>query len=211
MSLPIPYHLRGIAEEIRCTADTLTLQLRCGCGCERFCIYQNAPTPAEKAALQEYNAALSEIYSGGGSHFTTQDADGSLHYFKKRLMQPAEEYTLPERPEFAGLDRIEAACAECGAETVLFDNRFHGYDGAVCGTDIPFEYEPQMKQKFARSFPQRRIRIELECTVSPAEFAEITDGAAGTEALFSECFTDINILAEDKNGKYRTFYSSETA
>ena len=111
MSLPIPYHLRGIAEEIRCTADTLTLQLRCGCGCERFCIYQNAPTPAEKAALQEYNAAMSEIYSGGGSHFTTQDADGSLHYFKKRLMQPAEEYTLPEEPPFACLDRIAVQCA----------------------------------------------------------------------------------------------------
>ena len=102
-------------------------------------------------------------------------------------------------------------CAACGEETVLFDNRFHGYDGAVCGTDIPFDYEPLMKQKFARSLPERRIRMELECTVSPAEFAEITDGAAGTDALFSECFTDIHISSEDKNGKYRTFFSSETA
>jgi hypothetical protein len=44
------------------------------------------------------------------------------------------------------------------------------------------------------------VRIQLSCTVTPAEFIEITDGMPFTEALFSECFTQIDIAACDRDG-----------
>lgn len=211
MSLPIPYHLRGIAEEIKCTKETLLLQLRCQCGCERFCMFENTLTAEEQAQLAPYNAAMDAIYTGGGSHYCTQDADGTVHYWKKRLLHKPVEYTPPKPPPFAGLNLVKIRCAECAAETVLFDSRYHGYDGAVCGSEVPADYQPQMKQKFTKNLPARRIRVQLECTVTAAELAEITDGAPFAESLFSECFTEIVASAEDANGKYREFFSAETA
>lgn len=211
MSLPIPYHLRGIAEEIKCTKETLTLQLRCQCGCERFCIFENTLTAEEKAQLRSYDEAMDAICSGYRTFYSTLDADGTVHHWKKRPLHRPEEYIPIKPPPFAELTLLTVRCAECAAETVLFDNRYHGYDGAVCGTDIPADYTPQMKQKFTRDLPARRIRVQFECTVAEEELAEIIDGAASTEALFSECFTCITASAEAANGKYRIFFEAETA
>jgi hypothetical protein len=188
MSLPIPYHLRGIAEETACTKDTLTLQLRCPCGCTLFRIFQNTLTDAEQAQLQPYQDALAAITSGGYPDFA-----GMADYMKRGYLR---DFHLPEKPAFADLKRITVQCTACDAASVIFDSRYHGYDGAVCGTEIPPDYEPQMVQvHFACT-----VRIQLSCTVAPAEFIEITDGMPFTEALFSECFTQIDIAACDRDG-----------
>ena len=186
MSLPVPYHLRGIAEETACTKDTLTLQLRCPCGCKLFRIFQNTLTAEEQAQCKPYADAVAAMTSGTGwARLADYMQTGNLRDFR-----------LPEKPAFADLKRVSVQCTACGAETVIFDNRYHGYDGAVCGTEIPADYEPQTEQVHAAC----TVRIQLGCTVSESEFLEITDGAPFTEALFSECFTQIDISARDRDG-----------
>ncbi len=208
MSLPIPYHLRETAEIIKSTKDTLTLLLRCKCGCEKFTLWENTCTAEERAELAAYNEALRPLGSGQISIYT--DAEGRVHWAQKRH-QGAVDIVLPPEPAFASLKRFCVRCAECGTETVLFDSRFHGYDGAVCGTDVPADYEPLMKQKYAKREPARRIRLELECTVPPEEFAEIMGYGAATDNLYSECFTHIQIAAGTADGKFRTVLAMETA
>ena len=210
MSLPIPYHLRETAEIIKSTKDTLTLLLRCKCGCEKFTLWENTCTAEERAVLAEYEAQMRPLMRGGRLRIYS-DAAGNVHWQKKRFLHPAEEITLPPEPVFASLKRFCVRCAECGTETVLFDSRFHGYDGAVCGTDVPADYEPLMKQKYAKREPARRIRVELECTVPPEEFAEIMGYGAATDNLYSECFTHIQIAAGMADGKFRTVLAMETA
>ena len=125
MSLPIPYHLRSIAEETACTKDTLTLQLRCPCGCTLFRSFQNTLTDAEQAQLQPYADALAAITSGGFPDFA-----GMADYMKTGYLR---DFHLPEKPAFADLKRITVQCTACDAASVIFDSRYHGYDGAVCG------------------------------------------------------------------------------
>ena len=155
--------------------------------------------------MQPFDAAVRQRRRGGYTAFT--DADGSVHGRRKRLLHPMEALTLPECPPFAGLRRLTAQCADCGAETVLFDNRLHGYDGAVCGTDIPLDFEPQMTQKFPAPV---QLHITLSFTVTDAELAEICDGAAGTERFFSECFTCFTASARKADGKYCAFFEAES-
>lgn len=192
MSLPIPYHLRGIAEETACTKDTLTLQLRCPCGCTLFRIFQNTLTDEEQAQLQPYTDALAAIASGGYPDFA-----GMADHMKTGYLR---DFHLPERPAFADLKRFTVQCTACDAAAVIFDSRYHGYDGAVCGTEIPPDYEPKMEQIRSAS----AVRIQLGCTVTPAEFIEITDGMPFTEALFSECFTQIDISAAGSDGRFES-------
>lgn len=211
MSLPVPYHLDGIAELLAAKRDTVTLGLRCACGCERFFVYENTLSPAEQAELAEYERICGAKFRHKWGVTLRTEEDGRQHTYARGLLGFPHEIMLPERPFFADFARISVCCEKCGKETVLFDNRFHGYNGAVCGSDAPPDYTPLMKQKFARQNPARRIRIVLTCTVPEEEFAEIMGAESASQNLYSECFTEIAILSETAPGKYRAFFSEETA
>ena len=211
MTPAVPCHLREIAEITECRRDEITLSLRCSCGCERFLIFENTMTPAEKAEAAEYARISREMLRGVKRLSSRAGADGSVHVFAHRFLHPPQEIALPPEPFAMQLSRILVRCAACGRETVLFDNRFHGYDGAVCGKEIPQDYAPVMQQKFQRSFPARRLRVRLQCSVPEAELCELAGAEDAIGNLCSECFTEIVISSETADGKFRTFFSEETA
>ena len=205
----IPHHLRAVADVIACRGSAMTLQLVCPCGCERFTVWENTDTP-EQAALRAKFEAASGFPRDTMTVWAKTAKDGSQRWYRRRL-----GHILPERfepafcPPELTLQRVAVQCAKCGAETVVFDNRMHGYDGAVCGTELSPDFVPLMKQKFAKSSPARRIRVRVTCDADEAEFADL-DGA-GAEAMLSECFTSVEILSETAPGKYRSFFAAETA
>jgi len=211
MSLPVPYHLEPLAEILAAKRDALTLQLRCACGCGRFFVYENTLTPAEKAELAEYERICGAKFRRKWGVTLRTEPDGRQHIYARGMLGFPVEIDLPERPFFADFHCVSVRCEQCGKETVIFDSRYHGYDGAICGTDTPPDYQPVMRQKFAGKSPARRIRIGLSCTVPPEDFAEITGTEAANSNLFSECFTEIVISAESESGRYRAFFSAETA
>lgn len=205
----IPHHLRAVADVIACRGSKMTMQLVCPCGCDRFTVFENTDTPQQAALRAEFEAA-----SGFGRGVMTVWAkpakDGSQRWYRRRF-----GHILPERfepvfcPPELTLQRIAVRCAACGAETAVFDNRMHGYDGAVCGTELSPAYVPLMKQKFAKNAPARRIRVTVVCDADEADFADL-DGTCSA-AMLSECFTSVTVSSETAPGKYRSFFAVETA
>lgn len=207
----IPYHLRQIADVTECRGNELTLQLVCPCGCDRFTVYQNTDNPEQKQLRADYEAAAGKQERGVMTVWSKPGRDGAQQWYMRRF-----GHILPERyepvpcPPLLELQCIAVHCAECGAETVVFDNRFHGYDGAVCGTEIPADFAPLMKQRFTRDTPARHIQVWLRCDVSEEDFADIA-GSGADEALLSECFTSMCLYSRKDSEAYRCFFESENA
>ena len=201
----IPHHLRAVADVIACRGSEMTMQLVCPCGCASFTVWENADTPEQAALRAEFEAA-----SGVRTVRAKPEKNGREQRYRRQFGQILpERFALGFCPPELTLQRLAVRCAGCGAETVVFDNRMHGYDGAVCGTELSPEFVSLMKQKFAKSSPARRIRVTVVCGADAADFADL-DGA-GCEAMLSECFTSVSVSSETAPGKYRSFFAAETA
>ncbi len=210
--LPIPYHLRFLAEEIICKETTLTMQLHCPCGCTYFKLYENAPTAAEREELNAYQAECNRLLGMHGIYGQCNKS-GSIRTYQRGFLGIEKDIQLPPAPPYAAIHAIKASCAECGKETVLFDSRLHGYDSAVCGTNCAIEYAVAYRQKFLRNQPERRVRITTTCDIPHQELTAMLGECASESsamALWSECFTSI-IISTEFRGKYQKMLGFETA
>lgn len=190
--IPVPYHLQEIAELTAVGEDSLTMQLVCPCGCGRFLLFENTYTEQERAQMRLFRQTADEI-------------------LRSRYLYPApEESVLPDALPIAGLHRFSVRCADCGNAALLYDNRLHGYDGAVIGREIPPAYQPPMKQRFAGRLPARQIRVCISGGIPADALADFTGAEAANLRLLSECFTEIRIQTRGENGRYRTVFSEET-
>ena len=60
----LPTHLRPLAADPARDVDSLTMTLRCPCGCTRFRLEEAAHSVAEQAAIDEWHAAAKEARKG---------------------------------------------------------------------------------------------------------------------------------------------------
>lgn len=161
--MKIPSHLQQIAVE-----DRDRLRLQCHCGCESFLLYRNAYSPDEQAVLDAYHRECSRLL-GHGAIYGTSDADGTVHTYRRRFGFFRQEIILPQSPCFADIAVIEAVCANCGAEHLLFDNRMHGCDASAEDKTTSYEvtlYRPLLQKPHI-------VWIQLEWDDDPEDFGWI--------------------------------------
>lgn len=210
--VPIPKYLNDIAVHESSKGEWTTFSLKCPCGCTSFFYSENRYTKEEEMLMKPYYDVLDYLWGSKSAYGTTgswYDEQGRNHVW--RLLSPegrngpTEDVIIPEKPFFSGITRITVKCADCGAEHVLFDSRYHGYDG-VTGDHTAEElaYIPTMKQR--RGGPIA-IQVKIENDETVESFQECT---AADAADYSDAFSWI-IVYKVANGKRTKIFETETA
>lgn len=206
----IPEYLRPIAREIRARGDRSTCALICSCGNERFHVYHNKFTDAEKTLYDQYWEEFQKVYRGSYASMCTRDADGTLHHWKLVVPGIKIEVIPPEIPVFATVVSWRVRCSACGEEYLIFDSRTHGYDGVFCTDGKGRDYVPHYVQRNFRDKAPRRIEITTENDPTLEQFREAT-GIECDHGPYSNAFGWISVSAVDENGKKTKLFDHETA
>lgn len=206
----IPEYLRHIARETKVKGNRSTCELACPCGNQRFQVYHNQFTAAEQKVYDQYWAEYEKVYRGSYATMGTRDKDGKLHHWKLVIPAIKIEVFPPETPPFATVESWRARCSGCGAEYLIFDNRFHGYDGIFCSQGKSRDYTPQYVQRTFRDKAPRRIEITTENDATLEQFRENTGVDCG-HGDYANSFGWIAIHAVDEKGKRTKLMDYETA
>ena len=112
-----------------------------------------------------------------------------------------KEIFLPPAPTGSQIAVFKCKCLQCGAEHILFDSRYHGYEGV-------FLDKPQEITDYTPSFRQVHPKCRLQVRVSndPAE-----DCTEFSMEDFSNGFDWISIYAISETGTKTTVFDCETA
>ena len=103
---------------------------------------------------------------------------------------------------------VKIKCQHCGAEHLVFDSRYHGYDGITGNhTEEKVLYQPHFRSKGTEAVG---IEIKIENDPSIESFQENT-GLSFAEEQYSEAFSWIKIYAVKQNGKKHVILDYETA
>ena len=211
--VPIPEYLKEIAAHDSSKGMWTTFSLKCPCGCTSFHYFRNCLTKEEQKLEKPYYDALDYLFGTRGSGFGSIgrwiDEQGRTHSWRllspDGLDGPKEDVIIPARPYFSGIIRITVRCVDCGAEYVLFDSRFHGYDG-VTGIHTAEELSYQPTMKLRRGGPIG-IQVKIENDETPESFLECT---AADTADYSDAFSWI-IVYKVTDGKKTKIFELETA
>ena len=206
----IPQYLREIATKRKVRDGRTTFAITCGCGCGLFDIFVNSHTAEEKKALADYEKANEKIFRRSWAIKGTVDENGVHHTWRYLAPGIRVEVFPPEVPVFASLVCWKLRCSGCGKEHLIFDNRFHGYDGAFCSEDADRDYQPRFRQRVFRDGLPRRIEITTENDRTIEEFRENT-GMDCNFDTWSNAFGWIGVDALDSRGKRTRILESETA
>ena len=128
-TLPVPRHLRRLAGEIKQTAYSVEMRLRCPCGCECFRVEKNAWTEAEKRAMEAHEAALKKVICG----YSFRRLPNGRFQHRRNLfgLIPLrwKYFDMPQAPGYWDVQCIRVICEACQMTHVVFDSRLHGYEG----------------------------------------------------------------------------------
>ena len=208
--VPIPQYLKVIAVHESSKGEWTTFSLKCPCGCTSFFYSENYETKEEKELMKPYRDAWEEIYKiGYASMGHWVDELGRSHTWRIISRNGDEvikqDVIEPTMPFFATIMRITVKCADCGTEHVLFDNRYHGYDGITSShTAEELAYAPAMRQR--RGGPIA-LQVKIENDETPESFHTCT---AADAADYSDAFSWI-IVYKVKDGKRTKIFEAETA
>jgi hypothetical protein len=214
MSIPIPHYLKSIATLEKQTKQWTHFSLACPCGCKRFQVYESYLTKEQKALERPHFDTLGSIFDRSIPSTLTRDEDGKCHYW--RLYEPEkglegrhEKIIIPPCPFFSGIWVWKIICDECGQEFILFDNRFHGYDGVFNegATKETLSYQPTFRRKCKDSVS---LSVKVENDDSYEEFCE-NCGDECTEEQYADAFSWIVVYKIDEKGKKTKIFESETA
>lgn len=212
--MPIPAYLKNIAGNEKIKKALTSFAIVCPCGNDTFDIYKNYMTNEEKELCKPYYDALDNSMSPYGS-FCTKDEDGTLHYWK--YTDPQQKITvecfIPPKPSVLSFSAIKAICSVCHSEFVLFDNRFHGYDGVFNNHSLN-EQTKNAEPHFRQIHRKNHAHVKLLITVENEESLEKFNEAAGEDCsleTYSNAFSYITIHTIDHNGRKRKFFDDETA
>ena len=206
----VPAYLRHISREIRTKGDRTTFALVCTCGNDRFDLFHNKFTKEEQAEYDRYIAEEERVFRGSYASMCTQDKDGKLRHWKIVFPEIRIEVFPPEMPSFASVVSWRARCCQCGTEHLIFDNRFHGYDGIFCNDGQNRDYVPNYVQRSNREKAPRRVEITTENDVTLAQFKENT-GIDSDQDAYSNGFGWISISIVDEKGKKTKLLDHESA
>ncbi|MBO5561876.1 MAG: hypothetical protein J6A07_09515 [Firmicutes bacterium] len=210
--MPIPNYLKEIVKNESRSGNFTSFDLKCSCGCEKFHIYENYLNKEERALCKPRYDALEYLLTGGKFSGTDRDENGVLHqyvYFTDSYDGPREEVIVPPKPVCAGVNVIKAKCFECGAEYVIYDNRYHGYGGKFYDYSAEREYIPHFCMKKRRDGQPVEIGLSVEHDGSFEEFKEASGISCAYED-YEDAFTWLNIYSIDSDNKKRKLYSFET-
>ena len=140
----------------------------------------------------------------------TRNEDGMLHHWKLTSPFTKKEVILPEKPAFAGIMSMQAACSQCGRMHTVFDNRVHGYDAVFCNENANLEDEPHYQKRMTRDHLPRKIEIITENDETMEMFRDNT-GIECDENTYSNAFGWIGAYAIDEKGKKTRILDWETA
>lgn len=206
----VPAYLCHISREIRVKGDRTTVALVCPCGNERFDLFHNKFTKEEQAEYDRYFDAYEKTFRGSYASMCTIDGGGKLHHWKIVFPEIRIEVFPPEMPSVATVVSWCARCSQCGAEYVIFDSRFHGYDGMFCNDGQNRDYVPQYVQRGTRDKAPRRVEITTENDETLEQFRENT-GIDCDHDAYSNAFGWISISAVDEKGKKTKLLDHESA
>ena len=206
----IPAYLRHISREIRVKGGRTTVALVCTCGNDCFDLFYNKFTKAEQEQYDRYLVEEEKVFRGSYASMCTRDNDGRLRHWKIVFPEIKIEVFPPEMPSFATVVSWRARCSGCGAQHLIFDNRYHGYDGAFCGDGANLDYEPNYVQRMTRDKTPRRVEITTENDATLEQFRENTGIDCDCDA-YSNGFGWISISSVDSKGKKTKLLDYETA
>ena len=206
----IPAYLRPISREIRVKGDRTTFSLVCTCGNETFDLFYNKFTKEEQAEYDRYIQEEERVFRGSYASMCTRDKDGKLHHWKIVFPEIKIEVFPPEMPPFAAVVSWRARCSGCGGEHLIFDSRFHGYDGVFSNDGSCRDYEPHYVRRNTRDKAPRRIEITTENDATLEQFRENTGIDCGYDA-YSNGFGWISISTVDEKGRKTKILDHESA
>lgn len=212
--MPIPKYLKDVAYSEKSKKNFTSFKIKCKCGCIHFDLYENFLNKEEKKICKPYFDALDYSITGGYGSSCTIDEDGHIHHWIHLTFSsdgPKKEVFIPPQPACACIFSVKAICSECGTEYLIFDNRFHGYDGKLsCElSDEEKIYIPHYKKKRRKDNLPIQLIIEVEHDMNFDDFKE----DIGIDCQFedyTESFTWIVIYTIDSKGKKRKIVDLET-
>ena len=203
--IPIPNYLKEYASTSSQKGNELSFILRCTCGCEDFYVLENIFTKDEKALVNEYEKNVPNIR--WHSIYGELDSNGKPYNYIKILGLFKKRIVFPQAPVFMKVNVIKGICSHCQQEVVLFDSRYHGYDGMTSNDEEVRKYTPVFKQVDNKTYGVI-VAIENEQTLE--SFNEIISEQCSYE-FYSNSFISISIYTKEEYGKKRILYSFETA
>ena len=145
----LPSHLRSLAADPVRDVDSLTMTLRCPCGCTRFRLEEATHNTAEQAAIDEWLAAERALYKGHIFRMR-KDASGQKVLMRRRFFfgrwEPVKPL-LPPPPCYMDVLALRGTCRSCGKTHLIYDNRVHGFDALIGEyTGEAMAWQPQWQE-----------------------------------------------------------------
>jgi hypothetical protein len=148
----IPSYLNHIAQVMNDDKNGAKMGVMCPCGSKHFKLFTKAKSEHE---IQR-DKGLDQLFKEFGKRAEVQsDSNGNTFIVQKNFWgKEVKRVAICNAPEQTFWTYISTQCAFCGAEYVLFDERFHGYDACVspcqkCGDVVSITY------------PDQAMRIEI--------------------------------------------------
>lgn len=204
--LPVPRHLRGIAGEVRQTAYSVRVKLRCACGCESFRCEKNAWSEEERRQMEAYEAALKKLVLG----YTCRVLPGGQHQRRRNLfgLIPLrwQNFDMPQAPGYWDVQCIRVICEACQTTHVVFDSRLHGYEGwAAEWPEDTMAWQPRWRSA------ARSVGAVTVCVENRDFDVFMEDNPELTPEDCSDLYENISIRIQGDDGKSREIFSRETA
>lgn len=186
------------------TKDAIVIRLLCQCNCSKFYLLKNILNFEDEGRIKAYEKRLGtwhriENYTDP----TTQTRYLVTRSFSGRIRDkiPISEVSQMRRTQI-----VKSKCCQCGKEKIIFDSRYHGYDGYVNGEDLissekEYQYLPIIHDAM-------EVEIKLRYDLSYNEYCKETGGTNLTD--FTNSFSSIEIYGII-NGNKKKIFEEETA
>lgn len=204
--LPVPRHLRDIAGEVKQTAYSARVKLRCPCGCESFRVEKSALTEDELRRMEAYEAMLKKLVLG----YTCRRLPNGQHQRRRNLfgLIPLrwQNFDMPQAPGYWDVQCVRVTCDACQATHVVFDSRYHGYEGwAAEWPEDTMAWQPQWRSATRDAGTVTVLVENRDFEVFLEENPELTQEDC------SDLYESISIRYQTDGGKSREVFSRETA
>ena len=145
----IPSYLIHLAQVMNDDKNCTKMGVMCPCGCKHFKLFMKAKSEDEIQRAKD----LEQLFKEFGKRAEVQsDSNGNAFIVQKNFWgKEVRRVEICNTLQQEFWNYISIQCAFCGAEYVLFDQRFHGYDACVspcqkCGGVDSITYPEQAKR-----------------------------------------------------------------
>lgn len=202
MLLPKP--LLSIADIIEEKNTSISLILKCNCGCSEFFLLQNEETEYEEAKRAKWESLLHE-YNGGGY----SDKSGNLFLTKKSIFGiKVKEIKINKSdiPQYVTI--LKTRCSVCGKEHVIYDSRTNGYNAMTESDIIKNLKEENMPRSYkAINDKSAHVKIKITNDISPSIFIE--EFPESPIENHANAYSHISVYLQ-KDNRYKCVFEKQT-